>query len=164
MSQVATWVLGIDGRFYEEPTLYPPGYDPASGEPPDWYLCFDDDDPPELVIREGKPLPDLPYLQITGKGQRCTREFYHGPYRPKNPIFWLRPAKAYFGKLTRPIPAPDVWREGERCSEVGGRPEGECVYYAPAWPTDVPDPRPPEEPEYVDIPQRKHHRRRKNRH
>ena len=38
---VSTWVLFQDGKFYQDPVLY--------GE--DWFICFDDEDPPELVVR-----------------------------------------------------------------------------------------------------------------
>lgn len=40
MSLVSTYVLADNGLFYKNPTL--------RGE--DWFICFDDDDPPELVI------------------------------------------------------------------------------------------------------------------
>ena len=43
MSLVAIWVLADDGRWYEDPTIAPPDNS--------WYICFDDDDPIELVIR-----------------------------------------------------------------------------------------------------------------
>lgn len=41
MSLVGTWVLAQDGNFYEEPVVRGDG----------WFLCFDDDDPPELVMQ-----------------------------------------------------------------------------------------------------------------
>jgi hypothetical protein len=41
MSLVATYVQATDGKIYKEPVL--------SGE--DFFICFDDDDPPELVIK-----------------------------------------------------------------------------------------------------------------
>lgn len=40
MSLVPTYVQAVDGQFYKNPIL--------SGN--DWFLCFDDDDPPELVV------------------------------------------------------------------------------------------------------------------
>jgi hypothetical protein len=40
MSLVATWARAQDGYYYKNPVL----------RGPDWFLCFDDDDPPELVI------------------------------------------------------------------------------------------------------------------
>lgn len=41
MSLVPTFVLAIDGKFYKDPVL--------KGD--DWFLCFDDDEPPEVVVR-----------------------------------------------------------------------------------------------------------------
>src|SRR3954471_8161053 len=41
MSLGSTWVLGDDGLYYQNPVM---------GEFENWYICFDDDDPPELVI------------------------------------------------------------------------------------------------------------------
>ncbi len=45
MSLVATYVLARDGRFYKDPVL---------AEPPDvqWFICFDDEDPVELVFKD----------------------------------------------------------------------------------------------------------------
>ena len=40
MSLVGILVVADDGRFYREPVLF--------GD--DWFLCFDDDDPPEIII------------------------------------------------------------------------------------------------------------------
>jgi hypothetical protein len=47
MSKVPTWVLAVDGRVYQDPVL----------EGPDWFLCFDDDEPPELVIALLRTVP-----------------------------------------------------------------------------------------------------------
>ncbi|HWY36194.1 MAG TPA: hypothetical protein VNX68_16230 [Nitrosopumilaceae archaeon] len=40
MSLVATYVRATDGKFYKDPILSGRG----------WFICFDDDDPVELVI------------------------------------------------------------------------------------------------------------------
>lgn len=45
MSLVPTFVQAVDGKYYENPTLRGVDSDGAR-----WFLCFDDDDPPELVI------------------------------------------------------------------------------------------------------------------
>lgn len=42
MSLVPTWVLADDGRWYEDPVL--------ADESGYWYICFDDDEPIELVF------------------------------------------------------------------------------------------------------------------
>lgn len=41
MSLVSTYVLFSDGRYYKNPTIRGDG----------WFLCFDDDDQPELVVQ-----------------------------------------------------------------------------------------------------------------
>ena len=41
MSKVGTYVEGSNGRYYSCPVIYTD----------EWYVCFDDDDPPEIVIR-----------------------------------------------------------------------------------------------------------------
>jgi hypothetical protein len=53
MSLVSTYVRAADGDLYRNPVLA----DETNG----WYLCFDDDDPPELVwkIRKDEE-PDAP--------------------------------------------------------------------------------------------------------
>ena len=43
MSLVSSFVVMNDGKFYQNPIIY--------DETGDWFLCFDDDDPPEFVIR-----------------------------------------------------------------------------------------------------------------
>lgn len=58
MSLVSTWVLFQDGKFYQNPVLYTE----------DWFLCFDDEDPPELVIRvEKKKQRKSVYLEMTSE-------------------------------------------------------------------------------------------------
>ena len=46
MSLVSTWVKAKDGLFYKNPEL----------SDKDWFICFDDDDPPELVIKKKSQL------------------------------------------------------------------------------------------------------------
>jgi hypothetical protein len=40
MSLVSTYVKSQDGKYYQNPTIYGIG----------WYICFDDDEPPEFVL------------------------------------------------------------------------------------------------------------------
>ncbi len=47
MSCVTTYVQAVDGKWYAEPSFR--GVDTAGRH---WFLCFDDDDPPELVLEE----------------------------------------------------------------------------------------------------------------
>jgi hypothetical protein len=41
MSIVSTWILADDGLYYKDPAL----------RGVNWYICFDDTDPPELVVK-----------------------------------------------------------------------------------------------------------------
>jgi len=50
MSLVSTFVIADDGYFYDDPHIGEPGN-------PDWFICFDDDDPPELVIFDRRGCP-----------------------------------------------------------------------------------------------------------
>ena len=46
MSLVPTWVLCDDRRMYRDAVL-------AAAADGDWFICFDDNDPPELVMQGG---------------------------------------------------------------------------------------------------------------
>jgi len=48
MSLVSTFVKMSDEKWYKNPCIYDETYD--------WYLCFDDDDPPELVVYQPQQL------------------------------------------------------------------------------------------------------------
>jgi hypothetical protein len=43
MSMISDYELADDGKWYEHAVI---------GEPKKWYVCFDDEDPPQLVIRK----------------------------------------------------------------------------------------------------------------
>ncbi len=47
MSLVAHYIKTTSGLWYKDLVIY--------GE--NWYLCFDDDDPPEIVIKKQKSIP-----------------------------------------------------------------------------------------------------------
>ena len=53
MSLVSTYVRATDGLLYKEPVLSGKG----------WIICFDDDDPPELVITEKSKLNPISLLK-----------------------------------------------------------------------------------------------------
>lgn len=44
MSLVSTYVVMDDGLFYKNPVIF--------DDTNNWYICFDDEDPPEFVIRK----------------------------------------------------------------------------------------------------------------
>lgn len=49
MSLVSTYVLCTDGQMYRDPTWHGRHENRLK-----WFLCFDDDDPPELVIESAR--------------------------------------------------------------------------------------------------------------
>jgi hypothetical protein len=141
MSLVATYVLATDGRYYEDPTIYD-----TEHWPPNWFLCFDDDDPPELVVRKGTPIPDLPYFQRTTRFRSQTgRQFDHRACNAPEQEFFV-PALACFGKLTQPIPPPTMFLysggQRKKRSEIGEAPPAwQYTSITPPWPANLPDPR-----------------------
>lgn len=130
MSLVPTFARAVDGVFYENPVLRGDG----------WFLCFDDDDPPELVIRTvhhagfgGKAfrekvraraveiLDGLGFrYRITSKEPHCTGQRLFGENRQFNP------AAAFFLKIESPIPVPQQFSGKATLEEVSQR---ECVVY-----------------------------------
>ncbi len=98
MSLVETYVHAVDGHFYSDPIL--------SGD--DWFICFDDDEPPEIVVAERnrhkaetRAVAVLLELKIGDAAEfdhRSTRCF---PRPPKH-----RDSCCFFFKLTGPIPVP----------------------------------------------------------
>lgn len=124
MSLVPTWVRATDGRYYKNPILH--------GE--DWFVCFDDDDPPELVV-----------VQVPGEGREDARRRAEGILRkagvpgtlsnrssragrsyPPYPSRRVLESIAFFFDLTGPIPIPEIHQD-----VTDGRPTGECVFYEP---------------------------------
>jgi hypothetical protein len=123
MSKVNVFVEAVDARFYSHPII--------GGE--DWYLCFDDEDPPEGVVRRLKnstPAATRSYLyhkleesgvkfkivkQIQGTGSRLF------------PMDWKKPfpARSYEVAITAPIPIPMEHR-----GVIDNAPLGDCTLYA----------------------------------
>lgn len=122
MSMVPTYVRASDGRFYKNPVL--------TSE--DGFICFDDNDPPELVMktRGSKVTNEAAELQMDmflGAGRwagllravACRRLF--GLKTEPAMVFWFR--------LTHCIPVP-VTHQGCEC----GKPKHDCVIYDPETP------------------------------
>ena len=103
MSLVPTCVQANDGNVYINPII--------SGE--DFFICFDDDDPPELVIKllDRSPdeihqraldiLKDLPLIaSFRGSPSKSSRLFDHSQQSALNFV----KANAYFLYIDQPIP------------------------------------------------------------
>jgi hypothetical protein len=110
MSKVPTYVQAIDGKFYQEPTIIGEG----------WFICFDDDDPPELVIEQPIKKAAVEILKSTGihytalqKHSKSQREF---DGKTKKAI-------SYFFHLHSRIPVP------QKFDKAIDRPSGDCVFY-----------------------------------
>lgn len=114
MSLVPSYVLATDGLYYKNPIIKGDGY----------FICFDDDDPPEIVME--KRIVDHPiakaknilneigllYYIHKGMGQKSHRLF-DGVFKPAHAVFFT---------LVGPIPPPE--------GMIGVKePQGECVIY-----------------------------------
>lgn len=103
MSMVPTYVKADDGKYYKNPVL--------GDKENTWFLCFDDNDPPELVIRKSNPAqPEeiLKAIGVTGKVRRATRGGLRCFSRQRDPNLNLRPARAWFLVIDAPIPAASI--------------------------------------------------------
>lgn len=96
MSLVSSYVYADEGKWYQNPTL---------GVVGKWFLCFDDDDPDELVIFERTKFmaPEevirdnhLPFIKPR-KACRATRCVVGGKGTADAQSWWV--------KMTAPIPA-----------------------------------------------------------
>lgn len=115
MSLGPTFIQAADDLWYRE----------ASYRGEGWFLCFDEDDPPELVVAKGGKLTAEEILEQRGiayshlrphvTGLRCFDWESFGDYRP---------SRAYFLRITAPPPKPDQW-EGDPSEK---RPEEQGTY------------------------------------
>lgn len=129
MSLVPTWVRMNDGKFYQNPVIAGAG----------WYICFDDDDPPELVVSvpchrhikeffNGDINAFFEALEIPAeldppkqRGIRCGRCFGKSMKIQNAVSFWLR--------LTARPPVERMITYNGRPSET--KPTADCVIYDP---------------------------------
>lgn len=124
MSLVPTYVRRTDGKWLKNPTV---------GVQGSWFICWDDDDPPELVIAEDAEITDphalirqykLPF-RLKGKshGPGCQRDLYHDGRKGT-----MKPARAYWLRQYADLPAnAPMFKE---CMAKDKRDVGDCVFYA----------------------------------
>jgi hypothetical protein len=124
VSLSATAVQATDGYFYKEPILRGDG----------WFFCFDDDDPPELVIAKDsglKPKDVLAKAHIlhADDGIDLYSDYAERDFSNKDGVYDFRPAYAYWVDICWPLdPAKISYHEGRSKS----RPM--CVIYEfPQW-------------------------------
>ena len=91
MSLVSTYVRAVDGKLYRNPTVVGDG----------WFVCFDDDDPVELVVFRDAIMPKLDWLEV-GRPHACGRRCVPPEWKR------MKPANAYWCELRAPIPVPTL--------------------------------------------------------
>jgi len=124
MSLYHMWVKAVDGKWYENPTIYGKILDDDEPEY-DWFVCWDDDDPVELVMREEVDPQKVyavignwfkPTCKLSGGSARSfentqkTREFY--------------PAKSQFGNVNKRIPVPNRYASVSKTEGLPSRAVG----------------------------------------
>jgi len=97
MSLVTTYFLASDGNLYE-----------ATLRGDNWFLCFDDDDPPELVIKGGEGQSNQRAREIAARLLDIVginADLLTGPHRSGR-IFNGKSARsfAFFLDINEPIP------------------------------------------------------------
>lgn len=129
MSLVATWCYCSDGKWYEDPVWYELAEDSKTRS---WFLCLDDDDPPELVIQltddeykhhKRPAVPELDYFKITG-GWSYSFGRWFGLSHSSPVKQAMRHGVGVFGKLTKVPPPP-----GQFDSVSEERPDYMGCYY-----------------------------------
>jgi len=102
MSLGYVWVKAVDGIFYRGLT-----YHDVNGN---WFLCFDEDEPPELVIKRTCPTSPEDILRELG----IVADLRHGPGGSRIFNDKFVKARAFFLKMdcSKPFPKPrphDKW-------------------------------------------------------
>lgn len=136
MSLVSTFVVMANGGYYQNPVIY--------DETGDWFICFDDDEPPEFVIRktvistsrkdrEREISEKLKELGISAKiltsRERGQRNFGAASNDPKSMHF--EKAISAFLKLEKRIPLDKIQFNADKVYVE--LPKIECVVYDPEW-------------------------------
>jgi len=106
MSLVATYVKADDGFFYNCPIL--------SGE--GWFICFDDDEPPELVIAKDSEVKFENVFKKLGIDYNKIKERKMGGERFFDGEF--KEALSYFFKLRKPIPSKYITKNDGKIKSI----------------------------------------------
>jgi hypothetical protein len=119
MSLVSTFVQSQEGNWYKNPIVKGDG----------WFICWDDDEPIELVMKKGMGL-QIPTILAELKKQGW--ELAPGGHVQKNAqrIFdddEFHPAMSVFLKQKRLGPTEKMLEGNERMAK---KPEGDGVYYS----------------------------------
>ena len=124
MSIVSAYVALSDGTYARDPMIEGEG----------WFICFDDDDPPEIVIRRAKDLDcnararelleelGIPHRRLEPQRSRGRRMFGRA----------FAPAQSLFFELTGPLPHGLTMSHGG----VVERPRGDAIVYGEGAPRE----------------------------
>ncbi len=121
MSLVSDFTFCSDGKWYKGLTY--------RGTNNDWFVCFDDDDPIELVIAKSSKLtPDDVFSELGWKSVDLRRG--HGGHRVFGTGWKFKEARSYFiwdghNQLKFPAPRPQDTFD----ARFEKRPRGDGVYY-----------------------------------
>lgn len=113
---VPNLVLADNGLFYKNPIIAGDG----------WFICWDDDDPDELVVANDCKLTPTEIFEQTGLDAKVTRKAGRSG-RLFDDTFNFKPSQAYWITIHSPIPANKITRHD------GTIPQGEqftmeCVF------------------------------------
>lgn len=120
MSVCAVWCKCSNGRWYENPVWFERHKDRGFK----WYVCLDDDDPPELVMRDDEEQPKLSWAKFpkARPSGGCLRML--GPENKNGDRTFLK-SRSVFGCIISAPPIPDKYSG----SEMVERPTECAVYY-----------------------------------
>jgi hypothetical protein len=100
MSMVSTYVLADSGAWYKNPVLGCPGYD--------YFICFDDDDPIELVIADHSGLSPEQVFKYLGIDAKITSRRSHHSMRVFGNDMRFENARSWWISIEKPIPAKHI--------------------------------------------------------
>lgn len=111
MSLVSTYVRATDGYFYQDPVLSGDG----------WFVCFDDDDPPELVIDKSKKLNPIDVLDgadISWEDIKLYADYAERDFSMIEHQYEFKPANAYWFNITRALNPEYIKEFGKRVKRM----------------------------------------------
>ena len=120
MSLVGTYVQTQEGHWYADPTIW--------GENREWFICYDDDDPIELVIKSSSEKTVDTILQDLRKNGWVLRVLSRGlsGQRVFDESFTFVPAKSYFLRQVQKGPTDQMMGDSKRLDK---KPNGQGAYY-----------------------------------
>jgi hypothetical protein len=100
MSLTSTWIQCNDKKWYENPKWC----DLQEDGTYTWFVCLDDDDPPELVVKIDRSEPEIPWFKPTTESSSYSGRYFGDERR-------FHPARSRFGEIPSRPPPPQVFDE-----------------------------------------------------